>query len=115
MAYQEALEALGDGTRRAIFESLARRPESVGALAGRFPVSRPAVSQHLRVLREAGLVSVERDGTRAVYRVDPAGLEQLRAYLDGFWTSALDSFKKAAESKKAADSKKRKGRKHGTR
>jgi DNA-binding transcriptional ArsR family regulator len=89
--------ALGDPTRRAIFERLAERPRPVGEVAAGLPVSRPAVSQHLRVLKDAGLVSDTRIGTRRVYSVDPDGLEALRAYLDRFWNRALAAFKDAAE------------------
>lgn len=92
-------EALGDPTRRAVFELLAERPLAVGELAGRLPVSRPAVSQHLRVLREAGLVTDRADGTRRVYSVNPAALEELRRYVEGFWTKALENFKKATEER----------------
>jgi DNA-binding transcriptional ArsR family regulator len=91
------LGALGDPTRRGIFERLAERPWSVGELAEDLPVTRPAVSQHLKVLKEAGLVGDTAVGTRRLYRVDPAGLEALRAYLDGFWNRALLAFKDAAE------------------
>jgi len=90
-------DALGDGTRRAIFERLVERPRAVGELAGDLPVSRPAVSQHLRVLKSAGLVSDRAEGTRRVYAVNPAGLEALRADLDRFWTRALVAFKTVAE------------------
>jgi DNA-binding transcriptional ArsR family regulator len=93
--------ALADPTRRAIFERLARGPRAVGELAGEFPVSRPAVSQHLRVLKEAGLVVDAPDGNRRVYRVDPKGVEQMRAYFDTFWSDALAVFKQAAERKGA--------------
>jgi DNA-binding transcriptional ArsR family regulator len=92
------LGVLGDPTRRAIFELLRSGPHSVGELASGLPVSRPAVSQHLRVLREAGLVSERREGTRRLYRVDPAGVTELRAYLDSFWDEALAGFKAAAEN-----------------
>jgi DNA-binding transcriptional ArsR family regulator len=91
------LAALGDPTRRAIFERLAERPRPVAELARELPVSRPAVSQHLKVLKQAHLVTDTAVGTRRVYRVDPEGLESLRAYLDGFWNRALRSFKDAAE------------------
>jgi DNA-binding transcriptional ArsR family regulator len=91
------LTALADPTRRAIFELLAERPRSVGELAGGLPVSRPAVSQHLKVLKEAGLVSDSANGTRRVYQVNPDGLAALRAYLEGFWNRALRAFKAAAE------------------
>jgi DNA-binding transcriptional ArsR family regulator len=93
----DGLAALGDPTRRAIFERLAERPRPVGEVAAGLPVSRPAVSQHLRVLKDAGLVSDTRIGTRRVYSVDPDGLEALRAYLDRFWNRALAAFKDAAE------------------
>ena len=90
------LDALGDATRRRIFESLKPGPRSVGQLADGLPVSRPAVSQHLRVLREAGLVSVVKDGTRRLYRIEPAGLLRVRDYFDGFWVDALERFREAA-------------------
>ena len=89
--------ALGDPTRRAIFERLARRPSAVGELAGGLPVSRPAVSQHLKVLKEAGLVIDTRAGNRRIYRLDPEGVGALRAYLDRFWNQSLAAFKTAAE------------------
>jgi DNA-binding transcriptional ArsR family regulator len=85
-------EALGDSTRRSIFERLSGGPRSVGELAEGLPVSRPAVSQHLRVLKDAGLVSDRRDGTRRLYRVDPRGLAELRDYFDRFWGDALARF-----------------------
>ena len=94
------MDALGDSTRRAIFEQLRSGPRSVGEIAAELPVSRPAVSQHLRVLKEAGLVSERRDGTRRLYRIEPAGLDELRAYFDRFWTVALAGFKAAAESER---------------
>jgi DNA-binding transcriptional ArsR family regulator len=92
-----ALGALGDPTRRAIFELLTTRPTSVGELAERLPVSRPAVSQHLKVLKAAGLVVTEAVGTRRLYRVDPAGVAGLRDYLDRMWNQALTAFAAAAE------------------
>ncbi len=88
---------MGDRTRRAIFESLVERPRAVGELADEFPISRPAVSQHLRVLKKAGLVTDRAEGPRRVYAVNPEGLEVLRADLDRFWTLALAAFKTAAE------------------
>ncbi len=98
MAYQtSALAALADPTRREVFERLRHGPSAVGRLASGMPVSRPAVSQHLRVLKEAGLVTEEQDGTRRIYRIDPNGLGQLRAWLDQFWDSALDAFKAEVE------------------
>ena len=89
--------ALGDPTRRAIFERLADRPRAVGELDGELPVSRPAVSQHLKVLKDAQLVTVQRAGTRRIYQVDPDGLAALRGYLDHFWDQALAGFKRAVE------------------
>ena len=92
------LDALGDWTRRQIFEALRQGPRSVGDLAGSLPVSRPAVSQHLRVLKDAGLVRSRQEGTRRIYSVDPEGLTDIRAYFDSFWGEALDRF--AAEARK---------------
>ena len=89
---------LGDPTRRRIFELLAHRPSTVGELARQLPVSRPAVSQHLRVLREAGLVSTRAEGTRLVYQINPEGVEAMRAYLDLLWQDALNAFHKAADA-----------------
>ena len=89
--------ALGDPTRREIFERLAERPQAVGELAGELPVSRPAVSQHLKVLKDAGLVVDHAVGTRRIYQLDPDGLRALRDELDRFWTQALAAFKTAAE------------------
>jgi DNA-binding transcriptional ArsR family regulator len=97
MAYARALQALGDPTRRAVLEQLRDGPLAVGEIAARLPVSRPAVSQHLRVLKEAGLVTERQNGTRHLYRVDPDGLAELREYLSQFWEEALASFKAAAE------------------
>ena len=97
MAYRMAITALADPTRRSIFERLRRGPRAVGELAAGLPVSRPAVSQHLRVLKEAGLVSERRDGTRRVYRIEPAAVEELRDYFERFWDEALEAFKAAAE------------------
>jgi DNA-binding transcriptional ArsR family regulator len=96
--YQNGFSALADPTRREIFERLARRPRPVGELAEGLPVSRPAVSQHLRVLREAGLVVPTRDGSRRLYRVDPRGVAGMRSYLDRFWTDALTAFEDAARA-----------------
>jgi len=97
VAYEVAITALADPTRRSIFERLRRGPRAVGELAAGLPVSRPAVSQHLRVLKEAGLVSERRDGTRRLYRIEPEGLEELREYFERFWDEALEAFKEAAE------------------
>jgi DNA-binding transcriptional ArsR family regulator len=95
----DPMAALGDPTRRAIFERLADGPSSVGALASAMPVSRPAVSQHLRVLKDAGLVIDRQDGTRRIYSLDPHGVGELRAYFERFWTHALGAFKQAAEQR----------------
>jgi DNA-binding transcriptional ArsR family regulator len=93
------LDALGDPTRRQIFELLRSGPRSVGELAAGLPVSRPAVSQHLRVLEEVGLVTHQRNGTRNVYELDSGGVTVLRDWVDGFWNEALARFKAAAERK----------------
>jgi DNA-binding transcriptional ArsR family regulator/uncharacterized protein YndB with AHSA1/START domain len=95
--YGRALDALGDPTRRAIVERLREGPRAVGELASGLPVSRPAVSQHLRVLKEAGLVTERQEATRRLYRLDPAGLGELRSYFDRFWDNTLADFKAAAE------------------
>jgi DNA-binding transcriptional ArsR family regulator len=92
-----AWAALGDPTRRTIFERLVEHPCSVGELAGTLPVSRPAVSQHLKVLKDAGLVADTRSGKHRIYRVDPAGLAALRAELDLFWSKTLAAYKLAVE------------------
>lgn len=92
-----ALAALADPTRRRVFERLRAGPRSVGQVAEGLPVSRPAVSQHLAVLKAAGLVNDEADGTRRVYRIDPQGLGPIRAWLDQFWDDALAAFKAEAE------------------
>ena len=91
------MNALGDPTRRTIFERLRGGPRAVGELASDLPVSRPAVSQHLRVLKEAGLVTERQEGTRRLYRLDPDGVAELRAYFDQFWTAAFTDFKEAVE------------------
>jgi DNA-binding transcriptional ArsR family regulator len=97
MTNAQAFAALADPTRRAVFERLAGGPRAVGALAKGLPVSRPAVSQHLKILKEAGLVTDRPDGTRRVYQIDPKGLGELRAWLDRFWDAALDAFKAEVE------------------
>lgn len=89
--------ALGDRTRRTIFARLAAAPSAVGDLADSLPISRPAVSQHLRVLKDAGLITAERAGTRRIYRVDPDGLHRLRSELDTFWSDALTTYKRVVE------------------
>jgi DNA-binding transcriptional ArsR family regulator len=94
-----AWTALGDPTRRAIFERLAERPRAVGELASELPVSRPAVSQHLKVLKDAGLVADRPAGTRRIYQLDPAGIGALRADLDRFWSKALAAYKVAVEQR----------------
>ena len=95
----DAWTALGDPTRRAIFERLAERPRAVGELAGGFPVSRPAVSQHLRVLKDARLVVDRPAGNRRIYQVDPTGLGALRADLERFWGQALANYKAVVEQR----------------
>ena len=99
MAYAQALQALGDPTRRTIFERLLERPRAVHELADELPVTRPAVSQHLRVLKDAGLVTDRAAGSRRLYHVDPRGLEDLHAYVEGFWLRALSDFKAAADAR----------------
>ena len=98
MAYETALVALADPTRRRILEQLRSGPRPVGELARALPVSRPAVSQHLRVLRDAGLVRERREGTRNYYGIERKGLDELREYIEQFWDDALDAFKAAAET-----------------
>jgi DNA-binding transcriptional ArsR family regulator len=103
MAYADAIQALGDPTRRTVFERLREGPRSVGELAHGLPVSRPAVSQHLRVLKQAGLVRERREGTRNYYSVNGDGLADLREYFERFWDEALTAFKAAAESEGGND------------
>lgn len=91
------MDAMGDATRRAILEQLLSRPQAVGELAREFPISRPAISQHLRVLKNARLVIDRAEGTRRVYQVNPEGIEMLRRYFDRFWTDALAAFKNTAD------------------
>jgi DNA-binding transcriptional ArsR family regulator len=98
MTYRIALAALADPTRRRVFEMLKDGPKSVGTLAAGMPVSRPAISQHLKVLKAAGLIGETREGTRHIYHIDPRGLLVLRRWLDGFWDDALDCFRQQAES-----------------
>jgi DNA-binding transcriptional ArsR family regulator len=97
-ALAQALTALADPTRRQIFERVAAGPRAVGDLADELPVSRPAVSQHLKVLAEAGLVSARAEGTRRFYELDPRGLAGLRDYLDGFWSRSLTAYRRAADA-----------------
>ena len=94
----DGLGLLGDPTRRAIFELLARRPSTVGELAQQLPITRSAVSQHLRVLKDGGLVVSQAQGTRRIYRLNPDGVTALRAYLDRVWKEALTAFGKAAQA-----------------
>ena len=94
--------ALGDPTRQVLFDRLGRRPMPVGKLAEGLPISRPGVSQHLRILLDAGLVSVRQEGTRRLYQVDPRGVEAMRDYLDRFWDRALLALKRAAEAEHGA-------------
>lgn len=94
----EGWEALGDPSRLAIVQCLADRPRAVGELADALPISRPAVSQHLKVLKDAGLVSDRRDGTRRIYQLDPDGIAELRAQLDRFWDQALTNYKRVVEA-----------------
>jgi DNA-binding transcriptional ArsR family regulator len=96
--YEYALAALADPTRRRVFEQLRSGPKAVGRIAKSMPVSRPAVSQHLKVLKDAGLVREQREGTRRIYEIDPRGLSALRRWLDQFWDEALDAFQAAAEA-----------------
>ena len=104
MAYGNAFAVLADPTRRAVFERLRAGPVSVGDIAAGLPVSRPAVSQHLKALREAGLVRHEVDGTRRLYEVDPRGLGELRSWLDRFWSESLAAFKAEVERPRPAPS-----------
>ena len=98
ITYQSVqLDALGDPTRRAILARLVDGPLSVGKLAEEFPISRPAISQHLRILKDADLVIDQADGTRRLYQLNPAGFDSLREYIDHFWTQALAAFKKKVE------------------
>ena len=103
-AYRDAgLGLLGDPMRRVIFETLARRPSSVGELAEQLPISRPAASQHLKVLKDGGLVVSHAEGTRRIHRLDPRGVAALRSWLDGVWEHALAGFHKFAEQAVADD------------
>ena len=108
MTYHNALAALADPTRRRIFEELRTGPKPVGMIAAKLPVSRPAVSQHLKVLREARLVSERPQGTRRVYFIDPYGLGELRAWLDGFWDRSLVAFQAEVEGEGGSKERERK-------
>jgi DNA-binding transcriptional ArsR family regulator len=103
---QAGLDALGDATRMAIFQKLSGGPIAVNELARMLPVSRPAVSQHLRVLKDAGLVTDTKAGTRRLYQLDPEGVARLRAHFDQMWTKAMSAFQEAAEKEPL-------GEKHG--
>ena len=107
MAYGKALQCLSDPTRRRVFERLRGGPKSVGVLATGLPVSRPAVSQHLKALKDAGLVKDRSEGTRRVYYIDPDGLGELRRWLDGFWDDALEAFRNEAENFESLPSRKK--------
>jgi DNA-binding transcriptional ArsR family regulator len=96
VSQDQQLDALGNRTRRTIFDGLRSGPRSVGEIAAELPVSRPAVSQHLKALREAGLVTVETDGTRRLYSIDPQGIEVLRQFVETMWDDVLARFEKAA-------------------
>ena len=109
MTYANAFAALADPTRRAVFERLRKGPRAVGEIAEGLPVSRPAVSQHLKVLKAARLVTAYRDGTRQFYAIDTQGLADVRAYLDTFWGDALNAFKAYAEKDAPRPRARRKG------
>ena len=102
--YEQApITVLGDPTRLGIFELLGEAPRSVGALAAELPISRPAVSQHLKVLKEAGLVIDRHEGTRRIYQLDPEGIEEIRSYFDRFWNHALAGFKVVVETEEETE------------
>ncbi|HUL19498.1 MAG TPA: metalloregulator ArsR/SmtB family transcription factor [Steroidobacteraceae bacterium] len=105
MAYEAALQCLSDPTRRRIFERLRSGPRSVSVLARGLPVTRPAVSQHLRALKNAGLVADRPEGAKRIYYIDPHGLGELRRWLDGFWDEALAAFKDAVEAQSSPTSR----------
>jgi DNA-binding transcriptional ArsR family regulator len=107
MAYGKALQCLSDPTRRRVFERLRGGPKSVGVLATGLPVSRPAVSQHLKALKDAGLVKDRSEGTRRVYYIDPDGLGELRRWLDGFWDDALEAFRSDVEKSESPPSRRK--------
>ena len=107
MTYGKALQCLSDPTRRRVFEKLRAGPQSVGVLARGLPVSRPAVTQHLKELKDAGLVGDRSEGVRRVYYIDPEGLGELRRWLDQFWTDALESFKNEIAATQAAQGRKK--------
>jgi DNA-binding transcriptional ArsR family regulator len=104
-SHERCLAALGDPTRRAVFELLGDGPRSVGEVAAELPVSRPAVSQHLRVLKDAGLVVDRAEGNRRLYALNPGALDELRGYVESFWTRALAGFKEAVESTRKGEAR----------
>src|SRR3954465_10892277 len=108
MAYYRALQSISDPTRRSVLESLRSGPQAVGEIARKLPVSRPAVSQHLKVLKEAGLVKYRSEGARRVYYIDPDGLGELRRWLDEFWGDALASFAREVNAANKAKGNKKK-------
>lgn len=114
MAYERAIQALADPTRRLVFERLRRGPLPVGRLAHGLHVSRPAVSQHLRVLEQAGLVRARREGTRRIYGVEIRGLEELRRYLESFWDDVLEAFRAEADREAPPPRKPKERRKRKT-
>lgn len=103
MTYRTSLAALADPTRRRVFERLRHGPRAVGDLAKGLPVSRPAVSQHLKVLKDAGLVREKAKGTRHLYEIDPHGLGLLRRWLDEFWDDTLEAFRDDVERKEDSE------------
>lgn len=107
MAYGNALQCLSDPTRRRVFERLRSGPLAVGAIAKGLPVTRPAVSQHLKALKDAGLVRDRAEGARRVYYIDPDGLGELRRWLDQFWDDALEAFRREAEALNAKETRKK--------
>ena len=107
MTYGKALQCLSDPTRRRVFERLRGGPKSVGVLATGLPVSRPAVSQHLKTLKDAGLVKDRSEGTRRVYYIDPDGLGDLRRWLDGIWDGALEAFKNEVQKPESLQPRKK--------
>jgi DNA-binding transcriptional ArsR family regulator len=106
VTYQKALQSISDPTRRSVLEALRAGPQAVGEIARKLPVSRPAVSQHLKVLKDAGLVKDRAEGARRVYYIDPEGLGALRRWLDEFWDDALASFAREMNAVKARNRKK---------
>ena len=110
MGYETVLQALADPSRREVFERLRQGPQSVGELARALPISQPAVSQHLKVLREARLVDLRRDGTRHIYRVSQEGLQELRCYVESFWGDVLAAFEASGSNTPEINLKRRRKR-----